>query len=146
MMIVPVTEENIAQAGYVHSESWKASHRDFCTPAFVEAHTPQAQTDYLRREMEAGKRLYLLEQDVPVGIVSLRENVIADLYVHPDFQHQGYGTQLLRFAVSQCRGTPTLWVLNTNTAARSLYARQGFTETGNRKPLKQGMAEIEMCL
>ena len=145
-MIIPVTEENIAQAGFVHSESWKASHRDFCTPAFVEAHTPQAQTDYLRREMEAGKRLYLLEQDVPVGIVSLRENVIADLYVHPDFQHQGYGTQLLRFAVSQCRGTPTLWVLNTNQAACRLYRYMGFTETGNRKPLRQGLYEMEMIL
>ena len=53
MQIVEVTESNIAEAGYVHSEAWKASHRAFCAAAFVEQHTPAAQADYLRREMAA---------------------------------------------------------------------------------------------
>ena len=56
MEIVEVTEENVSQAGRIHSESWKESHRAFCSPEYVEKHTPQAQTDFLRREMESGKR------------------------------------------------------------------------------------------
>ena len=55
MRFADVGEENLSAAGYVHSESWKESHRGFCSAEFVAWHTPQAQTDYLRRELAAGK-------------------------------------------------------------------------------------------
>lgn len=54
MRFVEVTELNIADAGRIHSESWKEAHRSFCSAAFVEKHTPMAQAAYLRREMDAG--------------------------------------------------------------------------------------------
>ena len=56
-MIVEVDESNIAAAGAVHAESWRDSH-GFCTPEFVAAHTAETQTEYLRREMAAGKCAY----------------------------------------------------------------------------------------
>ena len=143
-MIVTVTEENISLAGLVHSESWKESHKGFCSPEFVASHTPEAQADYLRREMDAGKRLYMLVEEIPVGIVSVHGNRIENLYVLPEMQGRGFGTELLRVAMARCEGVPTLWVLNTNEGARRLYARNGFSETGNRKMLKNNMFEIEM--
>ena len=69
-MIVPVDETNIAAAGAVHAESWRESH-SFCTPEFVAAHTAETQTEYLRREMDAGKALFLLLDPEPVGVVFL---------------------------------------------------------------------------
>ena len=141
--IVPVGEETLAQAGMIHSESWRASH-GFCTPEFVAAHTPDAQTEYLRREMAAGKSLYLLTDGVPVGIVSVWGNRIENLYVLPALQGRGYGSVLLEFAVRKCDGTPILWVLNTNEAARRLYQRRGFRETGRCKELRDGLFEMEM--
>ena len=66
MQFVEVTEQNIADAGRIHSESWKESHRSFCSAEFVEKHTPIAQADYLRREMDAGKSVYMLIDDYPV--------------------------------------------------------------------------------
>ena len=45
-MIVSVDTSNLFQAATIHSISWQESHRDFCTPDFVAAHTPDRQRDY----------------------------------------------------------------------------------------------------
>lgn len=144
MKIIEVTEENIAAAGQIHSESWQASHRAFCSPEFVAKHTAQAQTEYLRREMADGKRVWMLTDGEPVGIVSVWGSLIENLYVLPRMQNRGYGSELLVFAVRQCEGVPTLWILSNNPGARRLYVRHGFTETGSRKQLKGFLYELEM--
>lgn len=142
--IVKMDESNLEQAGWVHAEAWKESHRSFCLAEFVEKHTPAAQTEYLRREMKSGKKLFMLVDDGPVGIVSIQGDLIENLYVLPQRQNQGYGSVLLRFAMAQCGGDSVLWVLNTNEGARRLYRRNGFVETGERKQLNEQMYEIEM--
>lgn len=35
MDIVKITENNIGDAGKIHSESWKESHKSFCSEGFV---------------------------------------------------------------------------------------------------------------
>ena len=145
MTITPVTEENLPLAGAVHSAAWQASHGAFCSPEFVARHTPQAQTDYLRREMAAGKALYMLTDGEAKGIVTVQGSLIENLYVLPSAQRKGYSRELLRFAMERCDGTPTLWVLGNNPA-RALYQRHGFTETGRRKQLNDSLYEIEMSL
>lgn len=144
MGFVEVTEQNIADAGRIHSESWKESHRSFCSAEFVEKHTPSAQADYLRREMAAGKQLYMLIDEYPVGIVSVQSSLIENLYVLPAEQNKGYGSQLLKFAIQHCEGTPSLWILNINEGAYRLYTKNGFTKTGNRKQLNDRLYEMEL--
>ncbi len=143
LQIVPVGERELAVAGKIHSESWRASH-GFCTAEFVAAHTPEAQTAYLRREIGAGKRLFLLMDGSPVGIVSVWGDLIENLYVRPGLQGRGYGTALLEFAAGQCSGVPRMWVLSNNTRALRLYRSRGFRETGARKELKGGLFELEL--
>lgn len=145
-MIEPVTKETLLQAAYVHSLSWKASHLSICSPETIALHTPEHQAEYLRNETEQGKRLFLLTDGVPVGIVSVHRNLIENLYVLPDKQQNGYGTLLLEFAIRQCAGIPTLHVLNTNTVARRMYRKNGFFETGNIRVLNDALYEIEMIL
>ena len=133
-MIKQVTQSDqtgMMQAAVIHSESWKASHENICSGEFLAIHTPQRQRDYLEGEMEKGAQLFLLVQEKPVGIVTLRGNLIENLYVLPGEQNKGYGTQLLIFAMEKCVGSPTLWVLNTNAGARRFYERHGFRPTGN---------------
>ncbi len=144
MQIVPINEENVHIAGRIYSASWKKSHRAVCTAEFVAKHTPQAQTEQLRREMEAGKEVFMLVDDEPVGIVAVGENLIEKLYVHPRKQNRGYGSRLLHYAMKKCPGAPTLWVLNTNSGAQRLYERNGFSETGKQKPLRNGIYIMEM--
>ena len=145
-MIVPVDGSNLLEAAIVHSVSWKESHRSFCTPAFVEKHTPERQREYLREKMNAGSRLYLLVEEAPVGIVSITDDLIEDLYVLPDRQNRGYGTRLLRYAVERCTGTPTLWILENNADAERLYRRMGFRPTGRVHSVPDGLDEIEFAL
>ena len=141
--IVPVDSANLSLAAAVHSASWQASHRSFCTPAFIDLHTPERQKEYIRDKMNSGSRFYLLGDKKPVGIVSVTGCLIEDLYVLPGYQHQGYGTRLLHFAMEQCVGNPTLWILENNQSAGKLYREEGFTETGRRKAVRGGLDEIE---
>ena len=146
MKITEVAEANIADAGRIHSESWKESHRSFCSAEFVEKHTPATQADFLRREMNTGKTIYMLIDNYPVGIVSVYGSLIENLYVLPSEQRNGYGSRLLDFAIRHCSGTPCLWILNNNEGTYRLYTKNGFKETGNRKQLNDILYEMELSL
>ena len=145
-MIVPVNALNIHDAAVIHSVSWQESHRAFCTADFVALHSPEHQEKYLLQKMNDGSRVFMLIDQVPIGIVSLKDSLIEDLYVHPDYQSRGYGSLLLRYAVSLCSSTPTLWILENNTRARKLYEGAGFRETGNRNAITNELDEIEFAL
>lgn len=144
MKIIKVDEHNAEEAGRIHSESWRESHRSFCYEAFVEKHSLSAQADYIRREIADGKQVYMLVDESPVGIVSVHGGLIENLYVLPSEQRKGYGTKLLRFAIQQCAGTPSLWILDNNEGAYRLYTRHGFKETGGKKRLNDQLSEIEL--
>ncbi len=143
-MIVAVNEQNLRDAGHIHSEAWKQSHRSFCSVAFIEKHTAAAQTDYLRDQIKQGKRVFLLIEDTPIGVVSVHEGLIENLYVLPFQQNRGYGTQLLLFAIGQCSQTPTLWLLSNNERAYRLYAKHGFVKTGQVHRLNDTLYEFEL--
>ena len=97
-------------------------------------------------KMEAGTRFYMLMDEEPVGIVSVTESLIEDLYILPEKQNMGYGTQLLQYAIDQCNGIPTLWILENNAGAERLYRRLGFKATGKRNTITDGLDEIEFAL
>ena len=145
-MIVTVDESNILEAALIHSVSWQDSHRSFCSPDFIALHTPQHQREYLRGKMEKGSAVYMLVKDRPVGVVSVTGSLIEDLYILPEMQNKGYGTELLKFAISQCPGVPTLWILENNENAARLYRRMGFKETGKVNAITNKLAEIEFSL
>lgn len=134
------------QAAVIHSESWKESHRDICTPEFLAIHTPERQKRYLEAEIAKGAQLYMLIDEKPVGIVSIRGSLIENLYVLPGEQNKGYGTQLLAFAVGKCTEPPTLWILRTNDGAKRLYERNGFRPTGKTVEHTGGVDELELRL
>ena len=145
MHIVPVEDEaDLRRAAEVHAVSWQDSHRSFCSPDFVAAHTPERQYRYFREKQESGSRVFLLLADeLPVGLVTVTGSVIADLYVLPELRGRGYGTELLRYAIAQCQGSPTLWILENNTGAERLYRREGFLPTGRRIVHEGGFDEVE---
>ena len=143
-MIIKVTDNNIEQAAFIHSLTWKASHKDFCSEEFVAKHSVERQKEYIQSKLKTGSNFYLLVKNEPVGIVSINGNLIEDLYVLPEHQNKGYGTELLLFAIKNCNGTPTLWILENNVRAKNLYVKNGFKETGNVKHDK--INEMEYAL
>ena len=143
-MIISVDRTNLFQVAVIHSISWKESHCSFCAPSFVAMHTPERQQEYIQNKMNNGSKFYMLVEGRPIGVVSVKENLIEDLYILPDKQNMGYGTKLLQFAVEQCTGTPTLWILENNTNAKRLYQKMGFQETGRIHAITDGLDEIEL--
>ena len=141
--IIPVDRNNLQEAAMIHSLSWQASHRDFCSSDFIEMHTPEHQKAYLLGKMNQDSKIFMLLKHEPVGIVSVTGNLIEDLYVLPSKQNKGYGTRLLHYAIEQCTGVPTLWILENNKEAERLYRREGFLETGRREAITDGLDEIE---
>jgi ribosomal protein S18 acetylase RimI-like enzyme len=145
MVIVDVTKENVTSAGEIHSLSWKKSHEAFCSKEFIEKHTAERQTDYLRQKMSKGSNIYMLiDDELPVAIISITGSLIEDLYVRPDCQQKGYGTTLLNSSLSKCCATPMLWILENNSAAQRFYEKNGFLLTGKRKNVTSGLDELEM--
>ena len=145
MIITPVTESNIQRAAYIHAESWKESHKSFVSAEAIAKRTVERQTDYLRQQINDGKKVYMLTDDIPVGIVSIKDSLIENLYVLPERFRQGYGSKLLNFAISKCTDDPMLTVLNNNSAIE-MYRKFGFKETGRIIPLNENLWEIEMKL
>lgn len=146
MEIVELTENNIRDAGKIHSESWKESHKNFCSEEFVARHTEEAQTEYIRSEIAKGKDFYMLIDHIPVGIVSMYGNLIENLYILPAEQRKGYGAILLQYALRQCHGIPTLWILSNNDRANAFYKKFGFVESGKKKQLRNDLFELELIL
>ncbi len=148
-MIVQVTDENIVEAAKIHSISWQASHRSFCEKEFIEKHTAEHQKAYIREKISKGSSFFILYNPQPIAVVSVLENLIEDLYVLPDYQNKGYGSQLLNYAISiiqkQCL-TPSLWILENNDAARRLYMRRGFVPSGKENSITGKLKEIEYIL
>jgi GNAT superfamily N-acetyltransferase len=145
-MIISVDQANLLQAATIHSISWQDSHRAFCTPDFIDLHSPDRQLEYLNSKMNSGSKIYMLIEEEPVGIVSVTDGLIEDLYVLPDKQNRGYGSKLLQYAIKQCTNTPTLWILENNTDAERLYRRMGFKKTGRKNAITGELDEIEFAL
>ena len=144
--IVYVDDGNIKDAAYIHSVSWRASH-GFCPEDFIKLHTPERQEAYLRKKTDGGSKVYMLvAEGEPAGIVSIKDCLIEDLYVLPEKQGNGFGGELLRFAVGKCDGAPTLWILENNSGAERLYRRLGFKRTGRVKSAAGMLDEIEFSL
>ena len=145
-MVIPVTEENLADAARIHSVSWQESHRAFCNEAFILKHDVEHQKEYIREKMKNGSKYYLLYNKEPVAVVSVNEGLIEDLYVLPEQQNRGYGTQLLGYVVAKIQKLgliPSLWILENNKGAERLYLRQGFVPTENRNHITGKFDEVE---
>ncbi|MCR5809046.1 MAG: GNAT family N-acetyltransferase [Clostridiales bacterium] len=145
MEIIPVDGSNIGEAAFVLSVSWQDSHRGFCSPEFVKTRTPENRREYLEKKLAAGAKAFLLTDEKPVGLVCVTGDLIEDLYVLPEKQRQGYGTEILRFAEGICEGKPRLTILENNDGAKRLYEREGFRKTGRIEKTGR-LCEIEYVL
>ena len=145
-MVIPVTEENISDAARIHSISWQESHRSFCSEDFIQKHTVEHQKEYIREKMKNGSKFFILYDKEPVAVVSVKDELIEDLYVLPEQQNKGYGTHLLNYVVAKIKAQgliPSLWILENNHDAERLYLRQGFVPTGNRNHITGKLDEVE---
>lgn len=61
-----------------------------------------------------------------VGLLSMSEGTVHNLYILPDFQRKGIGHTLLETAKTCSGGELKLWVFEPNEGAIRFYQRHGF--------------------
>jgi ribosomal protein S18 acetylase RimI-like enzyme len=133
---IPVREATVEDAAAIA----RLLH-DFNTE--YEAHTPPVPelTRHAERMLNEGEMTVLLAGSGPDGLALLRfrpsvwaerqEAYLQELYVVPDRRGRGIGQGLMEAVIASCRERGAGWIeLNTgetDTAARALYAKLGFT-------------------
>ncbi|EAS45679.1 GNAT family N-acetyltransferase [Photobacterium profundum] len=84
-----------------------------------------------------------------VGTILIKDFCyISNLFVDPDFHHQGIGKQLILHALAVCkRCSPQSTVkLNSSFYAASFYQKMGFEQIGNSKDLPGGCIPFKRVL
>ena len=85
--------------------------------------------DRIMDDIFAGK-VYLLEvEEVPVGTVTISDNEINRLFVLPEYQHNGYGRQLMDFAEQMVYKVSDRIVLDASLPAKKIYLSRGYVAT-----------------
>ena len=142
-MITEIDETNIADAAKVYMDSWKDSHKDICSLEFIEKHDILYMINYLSEKIKNAYKIYIKYSDgIPVGIIGLNpcDEEICLLYVLPEMQGKGFGSNLLEFALAKCKN-PYITVLDTNKRAIEFYSERGFVPA-EKQPENNGEKKI----
>ncbi len=104
------------------------------------------ETEYLRTVYFPMARTWVAEDGgTPVGFITLIEDEIAGLFVHPDAHGRGIGRDLVDYVVG-LKGTLRAEVFDRNTVGRRFYRRLGFMETGRYVHKASGELTIKLVL
>ncbi len=123
-------------------EVWYAASllaHDFVPASFWEAEKQDIRTKYL-----PVAQTWVYEQDGKVvGFMSLLENHIGGLFVHPQHQGQSIGTQLIKHAKT-LHPALALDVFKQNSKSRHFYEKCGFEVTAENTHEPTGCVNLTM--
>ena len=132
--ITEFKEENAAAASeLIHSvleKNNKDDMPDFALKQLFEVYKPEG----LKQLAKSRKRkLYVAHKDENiVGTVGIEENNITTLFVNPQFQMKGIGTQLLKFAEDKIRRTNySHLMVNSSLSAIPFFQKFGFKKSSD---------------
>jgi GNAT superfamily N-acetyltransferase len=99
---------------------------DQALPWLAGMHTPDEDRWFLRERVFPACAVWgAFDGAVMVGMLAFREGWIDQLYVLPDAQSRGVGTELLHVA-QDAMGQIQLWTFQRNARARRFYEARGF--------------------
>ncbi|WP_405743155.1 GNAT family N-acetyltransferase [Streptomyces sp. NBC_01525] len=100
---------------------------------------------WIRDHLLPGCTTWVAERGTDViGYAAVRDDVLEDLYLHPDELRRGLGTRLLAAALAHRPDGLTLHVFEANTGARAFYARHGFTTVASGSDNMEGLPELTL--
>jgi GNAT superfamily N-acetyltransferase len=99
-------------------------------PSLSELHTPADDRRFLREVVLPNEEVWVADIDGrPVGFASLGtrtgDDYLQHIYVAPEHQGRGIGTQLMDRAKERRPGGFRLWVFQKNEGARRFYEKCG---------------------
>ena len=143
--------EDVPEIKQVLSETWQATYSSFLSQATIETitsvwHSP----DRLAAEIQHPHIFFGVAKTVDGAIVGLTTVgqigddtvVLSRLYIHPQYQRQGIGSQLLKAGITAFPATRTirLEVEENNHSAYRFYHNHGFRETESKEERVEGDA------
>ncbi|MEA1901937.1 MAG: GNAT family N-acetyltransferase [Actinomycetota bacterium] len=137
-MIRAAAAKDADSLGQLHVETWQAAYRGEFPDEYLDGLDVGGRIDWFRRAIEEEREILVAEADGwAVGFASFgrsRSNEWGEIYavyVHPDHWGEGHGFQLMAAAETRLSeigfDQALLWVLDSNTQARSFYERQDWT-------------------
>ena len=96
-------------------------------PTVRRAHCDDDVRAWIRNVLVPGGKLSVAEvHTTVVGLLALSSGWIEQLYVDPEWQRRGIGTQLMSLAKLEQPSGLQLWTFQVNRGARTFYERHGF--------------------
>ena len=81
------------------------------------------------KEDIAGGRVWLLEDEgYLVGTVTIKDNAVNRLFVLPEYQSHGFGSQLMDFAEDKIAENYNQIHIDSSLAAKEMYLKRGYKE------------------
>lgn len=143
-----LTREDLPEAGAVYAASWRYSHAQVCSAAFVDAHTGEEMARRLEAEYQAGATVFLARVDgaaAGIAVIDPATREVRQLYVAPTLLGTGVAQALMERALALLGdGTVMLTVMSVNARARRFYEKCGFVCSGEERVLdeKTGLREL----
>ena len=89
-------------------------------------HTHEEHRVHIRERLLGEQEVWVAEQEGSIaGFAALTDDMLTNLYVHPERQGRGAGGALLARAKERRPDGFTFWVFQQNTHARRFYERHG---------------------
>ncbi len=113
---------------------------------FVPAEFWEAEVENIRNTYLPLAQTWVYESDGKVvGFISLLDDHIGGLFVHPEQQGKGVGTELIQFA-RELRGWLSLLVFKENARSRAFYEKCGFSAKEESLHEPTGCVQVRMEL
>jgi GNAT superfamily N-acetyltransferase len=121
LSIRPLERDDMDAAARVHRLAF-----DHALPWLTGLHTRDEDRWFYRERMFRTCTLWgAFDRDVMTGVIAFHDDWIKQLYVQPEAQGQGIGTELLDVA-KRASDRLQLWTFQRNAQARRFYEARGF--------------------
>jgi GNAT superfamily N-acetyltransferase len=130
--MTPVTLRRAATAdARAAADVWLRSRRAAVPAVPAPVHPDDEVRHHFETVLVPTRETWLAEADgVIVAVLVLDGAEVDQLYVDPDWQRGGIGSELLWLAQDRRPGGLALWTFQSNLAARRFYERHGFVAVG----------------
>lgn len=153
MTIRRATPEDVRSLAEVHVASWQSAYRDILPDSVRKGFTVDKWVSKFQQMLAEETQVIALIEDKGkiLGYTIIGPNRDEDLkaedcgevwglYISPDHWRKGLGTRLTRWACRELKSRgydiATLWVFETNLAAKEFYQALGFANDGATKEVR----------
>lgn len=126
MHIVKATHENFAQVKHITHQTISQIYPHYYPAGAVAYFLAHHSDAGIAKDIAGGCVFLLMNNETPVGTVTINGNEINRLFVLPEYQRMGYGRQLLRFAEERIADTYAEIELHSSLPAKCIYLNRGY--------------------